>query len=246
MTTTFDSLADAYDDGRIGYSNELYDMLVEYGLSPNAHVLDVACGTGLASRPLIENGFRVTGVDVSEPMLAKARASLPGATWIAGSAEELPFRDREFDAAISAQAFHHVDATKAIDELIRVVRPDGTIAIWWKLLIHEDPVKMIRDQVAADLGFEQPPSGLGRGFREFYAAPLTDHKLRVIPWATAMKLDTYMVYERSRKIVGDTFGTQREAYFEALEQRLREKFGSETAWLPLNYSQILYLARTPG
>jgi ubiquinone/menaquinone biosynthesis C-methylase UbiE len=246
MTTAFDSLADAYDAGRMGYSNELYQTLVESGLPPNGHVVDVGCGTGLASGPLIENGFRVTGVDLSKPMLDKARTSLPEGAWIAGSAEALPFRDREFDAAISAQAFHHVDRTKAIGELIRVLRPGAFIAVWWKLLVHDDPVRLIREQVAVDLGFDPPQSGLRGGFKEFYSAPLTDHKLRIIPWLTTVQLDTYMQYERSRKNVGDTFGPQRETYLGLLEQRLQERFVSGASRLPLNYSQILYMARTPS
>ena len=243
--TTFDPLAEHYDAGRTGYSNDLYNTLLGYGLTPRDHVLDVACGTGLASRPLVENGFRVTGVDVSDAMLAKARAHYPSATWVAGDAEKLPFGQAAFDAAISAQAFHHLDRAKAIAELMRVVRPRGVIAIWWKVLMNEDPVKMLRDAVARELGVDPPVSGLGGGFKEFYAAPLAEHTLRVVPWRVSIPLSEQMEYERSRKNVRDAFGRRADDYFTRLEQRLHESFGAGNPTLPLGYVQFLYLARRP-
>jgi SAM-dependent methyltransferase len=242
--TTFDTLADYYDAGRIGYANELYDFLVGYGLSPSHRILDVGCGTGLASRPLIDNGFRVTGVDVSEPMLERARASLPDATWIAGSAEALPFDDGSFDAVISAQALHHADRAAALREIVRVTRSGGIVAIWWKSLNSLDPVKMTRDDVSRDLGVEPPVSGYSRGFREFYATDFADRTLRVIPWNTVTGLDEFMNYERSRKTIRDAFGDRADEYFAALEQRLRDRFGDGNPWIPLGFTHFLYAAKT--
>ncbi|HVA28631.1 MAG TPA: class I SAM-dependent methyltransferase [Candidatus Baltobacteraceae bacterium] len=243
--TTFDSLAEYYDAGRIGYSNDLYNMLLGYGLAPTHHVLDVACGTGVASRPLIENGFRVTGVDVSEPMLTKARERLPAATWVAGAAEALPFAPDAFDAAISAQAFHHVDRAKAIEEIARVVKPGGIVGIWWKLLAGEDPVKQLRDRVAEQLRVDPPASGLTGGFKEFYGTQLLrNQQLRVVPWQVTVSLEGYLQYERSRKSVRDAFGPNAGRYFTALENGLREMIGSEPApYLPLRYIQFLYMAK---
>lgn len=242
--TTFDALAGFYDAGRTGYSNELYNTLASFGLSPSDHVLDVGCGTGLASRPLIENAFRVTGVDASAPMLAKARERYPSATWVQGSADALPFQDATFDAAISAQALHHVDREKAVAELVRVVKPGGTIGVWWKVLTEQDPVAQLRERVAQEMGVEAPPSGLAGGFKEFYAGALVDPTLRVIPWIVAVSIDEYLSYERSRKVVRDTFGSRSERYFEQLDRRLREMLGERKS-LSLSYVQYLYVARTP-
>jgi SAM-dependent methyltransferase len=242
--TAFDELAEAYEAGRIGYSTELYNTLVGFGLNPKLAVLDVGCGTGLASKPLIENGFRVTGIDVSEPMLEKARVRFPG-TWIAGSAEKIPFPDGTFDVAICAQAIHHFDRKKAIAEMVRVTKSGGIIAIWWKTLSGEDPVKMSRDDVAVDLGAEPLPSGMTGGLKEFYGAPLVDHRLRVIPWQTMTGLDEYLTYERSRKIVRDRLGSKAKDYFDKLERRLRDRFGEGNPRIPLNYIQFLYAARKP-
>jgi len=239
--TSFDALASHYDVGRLGYSHDLYNALLGFGLTPRDRVLDCGCGTGLASRPLIENGFRVTGVDVSEPMLAKAREHFPSATWVQGNAEALPFEPRTFDTAISAQVFHHLDRTKAINELMRVVRPDGIVAIWWKVLMNDDPVKMVRDSVVQSLGVAPPNSWLSGGFKEFYASPLRDHSLRVIPWHVVTTFDGYLQYERSRTNVREALGARATQYFELLENRLRETYSGPS--IPLGYLQFLYMAK---
>ena len=241
--TTFDTLATDYDAGRIGYSNEIYDTLITYGVRPGDRIVDVCCGTGLASRPLIENQFPVTGIDVSQPMLDIARSRFPDATWVSGPAETLPFAAGSFDAAISAQAFHHVDRRRAMDEITRVLRPGGIVAIWWKKMIAEDPVHVIRQDLVRELGSEPPVEGLTGGFREFYGTPLVDHSLRVIPWRTTMRLDQYMTYERSRKIIRDALGDRAGEYFNQLEERLRARFGDGNPLLPLSYTHFLYLGK---
>jgi ubiquinone/menaquinone biosynthesis C-methylase UbiE len=243
--TTFDSLAAYYDGVRTGYSNELYNWLAEYGLSPRDRVLDVGCGTGLASGPLIENAFPVTGVDVSAPMLEKARERFPSATWVEGSAEALPFQPRSFDAAISAQTFHHLDRAKAIAELIRVLRPGGIVGIWWKVLVDQDPVFRLRKRIAEEMGVPMPISGLQGGFKEFYASPIGDTALRVLPWHVTVSLEEYLSYERVSKEVRDAFGSRADRYFDELERRLRETLGGAPKYLALSYIQYLYMGRTP-
>jgi ubiquinone/menaquinone biosynthesis C-methylase UbiE len=240
--TAFDALAEDYDASRLGYSHELYDALVAFGLDREHTVLDVGCGTGLASAPLVENAFRVTGVDASKPMLDQARSRLPGATWVEGRAEALPFGDAGFDAVISAQAFHHFDVPRAIAEVARVVRPRGVVAIWWKHLMNEDPVKRLRDEVVRELRKEPPASGLNRGFKEFYGT-FSDTALRVIPWRTGMTLGRWMQYERSRSNIRAALGGGVEQYFTKLETRLRAHFGEGDPFVPLGYIQFLYLAK---
>ena len=237
-------LAEAYAANRTGYSAELYDTIAAFGLRRGASILDVGCGTGIAALPFSSNGFPVTGVDPSEAMLSKARAAIPHAEFVQASAEHLPFTDERFDVAISAQAFHWFDRGKAFAEIERVLRRGGIVAIWWKQLMTQDAVGEITGETFRRLGIEPPVSGLSGGFREFYgAAGLADQTLRVLPWRTAMPLEQYVGYERSRRSTRDALGENGERYFAELKRRLHQQFGPENPVLPLAYLQYLYLAK---
>ncbi len=73
----FGAIADVYDElvdwAPYGlWANKLESTLEEWGLPARAHILDVACGTGLSTLPWLERGYPVVGVDRSPAMLARA------------------------------------------------------------------------------------------------------------------------------------------------------------------------------
>lgn len=242
MTDDYSKLAQDYDANRIGYSLELYSMAVDFGLPVRGKILDVACGTGLASEPFAKEGATITGIDNTQEMLAFAAGRIPGGTFVEGSAEKLAFDDNKFDATICAQAIHWMDRERAIAEMIRVTKPGGVLAIWWKSLMHDDPVNLVRKQVAKELGFQNPETAMG-GFLEFYRAPLADHTLRVVPWRVAVSLNRFIGYERSRKNVRDALGDKANRYFEELGNHLRELYGPGNPLISLGYLQFLYLGK---
>ena len=94
------------------------------------HVLDVATGTGLVAAELESRGFRVTGLDQSEEMLAVARSRLGRETeLVQASAESIPLADDTFDHLTFTYLLRYVDDPAAtLAELARVVRPGGTMA----------------------------------------------------------------------------------------------------------------------
>lgn len=237
---SFDPLADAYDRYRIGYAPELYDALACEGVGAGSHVLDLACGTGLVAAELAERGAVVTGSDVSEPMLAHARARVPGATFAQGTAEALPFSDGAFDAVMSAQAFHWFDRRRALAECARVVRPGGLVAIWWKTLTRGDVVRALRNEIAHEAGLEPIGDILSDGFADFDRFEgLTDQRLRVIPWSVERTVGEIVGYERSRARSRAAYGSAFETYLE----RLRRRLGAETERYVLCYVHFLYLGR---
>jgi demethylmenaquinone methyltransferase/2-methoxy-6-polyprenyl-1,4-benzoquinol methylase len=100
-------------------------------------VLDVATGTGLVARGLVQRyGCSVVGLDQSRDMLAGARRALAAAPGLAvridlvrGEAERLPFSDGEFDHLTFTYLLRYVDDPAAtLAELARVVKPGGRIA----------------------------------------------------------------------------------------------------------------------
>lgn len=88
-------------------------------------VLDVGCGTGYFSRRFArEVGLQVTGVDPDPAWLADARAQAQsGELFVEARAEQLPFRDRSFDATVSVTALCFIDDQRhALQEMLRVTR----------------------------------------------------------------------------------------------------------------------------
>src|SRR5579875_3577126 len=94
-------------------------------------IADIACGTGvLADR--IERELQpddVYGVDMSDGMLAQARARSERVHWLKGPAEHLPFDDGELDAVVTTSAFHFFDQPAAVREFYRVLTPGGLAVV---------------------------------------------------------------------------------------------------------------------
>src|SRR5581483_3921549 len=94
-------------------------------------VLDVGCGTGRLAAALAEHALaRVWGVDPEPRMLEQARARAPsGVGFKLGRAEELPFKDAWFDAAVLWLASHLVELPRAFSDAARVLAPGGRLAL---------------------------------------------------------------------------------------------------------------------
>ena len=150
-------------------------------VGPHATVLDVATGTGAVARELLaEKRCTVVGLDQSPEMLAEARRRLPASvTLIEGHAEELPFPDAAFDALTFTYLLRYVDDPLAtLRELLRVVRPGGTIAslefavpggLWrpaWELYVR---VGLPAAGMLISPGWREVGRFLGPSIREFHA-----------------------------------------------------------------------------
>lgn len=103
------------------------------GVKQGMRVLDVGCGTGVAALTAARTGAHVTGIDLTPELLERARENsrIAGLAveWLEGDAEELPFEDAHFDVVLSQ--FAHMFAPRpkvAISEMLRVLKPGGTIA----------------------------------------------------------------------------------------------------------------------
>ena len=103
------------------------------GITGGNTVLDVGCGTGVAALAAARTGARVTGVDLTPELVARAKENaqmmnLEG-TFLEGDAEAIPLPDASFDVVISQ--FGHMFAPRpdvAVKEMLRVLKPGGTLA----------------------------------------------------------------------------------------------------------------------
>lgn len=94
-------------------------------------VLDVACGTGTLLEMAYRKGLECHGIDLSGGMIGRATKKVPGAVINQASYYEIPYPDETFDFVVATNALSgsHVDASKAISEMLRVCRGGGHLYI---------------------------------------------------------------------------------------------------------------------
>lgn len=105
------------------------------GANGEGIILDVACGPGIVTAALAEKAREVVALDLTPEMLSQARqrcskAGLENVTFREGSATDLPFAESSFDGVVTRLSIHHFEEPRrALDEMFRVLRPDGTLVV---------------------------------------------------------------------------------------------------------------------
>jgi SAM-dependent methyltransferase len=132
------------------YARDLIERARPIG--PAARVLDLGCGTGIVARLLRERlggAARITGLDVSAPMLAVARSIVPEIDWREGDAMALPFPDGAFELVLCQEMLQFTpDRAKAVREMRRVLAPGGRLLLSTWRSRRECPLHEAAGQVA--------------------------------------------------------------------------------------------------
>ena len=104
----------------------LFGMMYEF-IRPGDRLIDLGIGTGLASQPFYRAGVRITGIDISAPMLDRCRAKeIADILQVQDLREALPFEDGEFSHAIAVGVLHFIrDLDVPFREASRVLMPGG-------------------------------------------------------------------------------------------------------------------------
>lgn len=202
----FDALADDYDAARPDYPAELYERVTALAGRdwPGIRAVDVGAGTGIASRAMRDRGASVVAVDLGLGMLRRLRARPGAPPAVVGRAERLPLRDGVAQLVTCAQAWHWVDVPSAAAEAVRVLGPDGALAVWWNDVAAQDAqwwqdqqVRLARgnpsyrpDYRARDHGAELSATGLFRAVRAWTGS-----------WSRDVDLATYERWLRSKSYV---------------------------------------------
>lgn len=95
-----------------------------------ARALDVGCGAGLSTLALAEAAALRTGMDPAAAMLPWARGVDPGASFVAGVAEMLPFAAASFDLLTAAGSLNYTDLGRFFPEARRVLKPGGVLLVY--------------------------------------------------------------------------------------------------------------------
>jgi len=173
---SFDVAAEAYDRFMGRYSLLLSPHLADLaGVRSGQRVLDVGCGPGGLTAELVTRvgPAAVVAVDPSEPFVAAARARNPGVNVLQASAEELPFPDGSFDAALAQLVVHFMsDPVAGLAEMARVSRRDGVVgACVWDHGGGQGPLRVFWE-AARELDPEVDDESHLAGVREGHLAEL--------------------------------------------------------------------------
>ena len=144
MTNGYEQWEEYYKDHRtdelpweLGKPRGYLVRLVEGGTLKAGRALDLCCGAGTNSIYLAENGFRVSGIDISptavEISTTRASDAKVDAEYRVQNFLELPFADEEFDFVFDMGCFHHVrqeDRKRFLDGVHRVLKKGGSYLVY--------------------------------------------------------------------------------------------------------------------
>jgi ubiquinone/menaquinone biosynthesis C-methylase UbiE len=139
FTERFSDRAGHYDAGRPSYPDAALDVLFDgLGDPKDVVAVDLGAGTGISSRLLADRGASVIAVEPNQKMRDAAQPH-PRVEWVAGSAEWTGLAEASADLVTAFQAFHWFDHAKALEEIVRILRPGGRAAVIYNERDETDP-----------------------------------------------------------------------------------------------------------
>jgi SAM-dependent methyltransferase len=132
---TFDEVARLYHQVRPRYPDAFFDRIGEVaGLAAGSSVLEIGSGTGIATQPMLERGWKVRCIEPGAALANVARENLAPYANVeieVGRFEDMPLLEGDggFDAIVSATAFHWVDRDIRYTKSHSLLRPGGHLAV---------------------------------------------------------------------------------------------------------------------
>ena len=208
-------------------------------LPPGLRWIDVGCGNGAFTELLVERStpVEVEGIDPSEGQLvfARTRPSAQVTNFTKGDAMALPFASGSFDAAVMALVLVFIaDPRKGVDEMVRVVRPGGTVATYmWDMLGGGFPLDPIIVEMR-EMGFAPPrpprmDASRMEALRDLWnAAGLMDVETRKITaQRTFASFDDFWMTKLKAPSIGPTIAAMEPGDVETLKNRVRARLPAE-------------------
>ena len=203
LASSFGAVAAQYDAARPSYPDELFDAIEELGGRPlrGARVLDVGAGTGKATRRLRARGADVVAVEPTSGMAEQFRAVTPGVPLVRGDGDRLPFATGCADFVTYAQAFHWTTPERSVPEAVRVLRPGGSLALFWNIKDRTRgwPLEQERRMIAACPDYHGY-GAVNAGSPELRNQGL-DVRRTVLHWSRSIPLDQSLADLGSRSYV---------------------------------------------
>lgn len=180
----FSDRVENYVRFRPGYPMGVVEVLKkDCGLTRDSVVADIASGTGIFTRLLLENGNRVFGVEPNADMRQAGEeylAKYSNFTSVVGTAEATGLPDHSVDLVTSAQAAHWFDREKARQEFQRILKPAGYVALIWNdRRLEASPFDRDYEQLVLQHGTDYNVNRFGKAADQFFGSGGCE--LRVLP-----------------------------------------------------------------
>jgi SAM-dependent methyltransferase len=139
LRTSFDEIAELYDEARPGYPEVLFDdMLALAAIPPGGRILEIGCGTGQATVSLARRGYEMVCLELGPRMAALAAKNcraFPNVRIENVAFEAWPLRQAGFDLVFSAEAFHWIPIEIGYARAAAALKEGGSLALCW----HHSP-----------------------------------------------------------------------------------------------------------
>ena len=146
----FSSHVQIYEDGRPGYPSKVFEHLrSSCKLGPGSRVLEIGPGTGQATGPLLDAGAHIVAVEVGEELgsqLCTRFADRPLEVEL-GEFEAVDLAEESFDLVAAATSFHWIAPEQGLHRVARLLRPGGSVALWWNHFGDPNRVDPFRNAV---------------------------------------------------------------------------------------------------
>jgi SAM-dependent methyltransferase len=235
----FNVAAEAYDSFMGRYSVELSPQFADFaGITAGQRVLDVGSGPGALTAELVQRGATVSAVDPSPQFVAAARERYTEVDVREGGAEQLPFEDGSFDAALAQLVVHFMeDPAGGLSEMARVTRDGGVVAACvWDLVAGRAPITpfwLAARELDSSVEGETRRAGAGEGqLPELFAqAGLTEIQETALPVHVEHPTfeEWWLPFTLGVGPAGAYFQQLEPAKQQELEERLREQLGEPVA-----------------
>ncbi len=194
---SFDRAADFYDQTR-GLPPEVLSALAQVVadvFGRDARLLEAGIGTGRIARPLLAQGLRVTGIDLSARMMRRLIEQLPpGARrpdLAQADALALPLRDAIFDAVIVVHVFHLVSNWRAVlREIRRVLKPGGSLMNGYDWRHPDSPSSRLRDAWADIVSAFRVTTGHSHDRFDEIQTALREQGAELTEWVVGQRVET--------------------------------------------------------
>ncbi len=252
----FDNQAEAYEASRPEYPRELYqDMLRYQPLDRTSQVLEIGLGSGKATKPVLETGCRLVGLEPGGSLAALARRRLrdyENLTLLEQVFQDYSGPDERFDLIYAATAFHWLPEDYGYRRVYRLLRPGGAFARFAyhagpdrkRLALTEEVYKLYREHMNGGKGTYRP------------LCPEDGERLLAVPKSYGFEETEFHLYELEKNFTAEEYlcllrtypdhmaldEEHRAKLFHGIYQAIERHGGTMTVY----YTVDLELARKPG